>query len=166
MNKNLLIGIIAGVVIAGGAFYFIGKQGGGMEENSEVMGTTQQRTVVSGAPSRKPGQGSNRSSLKGQKLSATPFASNAVLIYPGQLSSNAKAALVGFNLTTKTMADGSTQVSLTPTESGYTAQKYTVKSGQSLYFVEMNHRDDASGTTDMNKRDDFAVVVNQNGMIQ
>ncbi len=165
MNKSLVIGLVIGMVVAGGIFYLAGKKGNSPEENNERM-ADRQKISPSEMLRRGPGQGGQRPSLQGQKLSSTQFASNAVLVFPGTLSSDAKAVLVGFNLTTKATPDGSTQVSLTPTESGYTFQQYVVKQGQSLYFIEMNRADDSNGTTDINNRDDFALIVDQNGVIQ
>ena len=101
-----------------------------------------------------------------QKLSDSSFAAVSYKIYPGTMSSQAKQAMTGFAMQTKTASDGSALVTLVANKSGYRTQTYTVKTGQSLYFIERMPRDDSLGQdTDHLFGDDTAVVVDANGYI-
>lgn len=108
-------------------------------------------------------------SLKGQKFSDTQFADSAVQIYPGAISASAKAMMSGWNLKTTANSDGTVTASLIPVGSevteGDSAHTFTLKSGDKLYFVDLNPGDDGMGA-DNNKNDDMGIVVDSNEIIQ
>lgn len=102
------------------------------------------------------------------KFSDTSASNNAVQIFPGALTSEAKTALSGFTVTTETVADGSSIVTLTSNNPEYKTQKYIVTPGAFLYFIENNSSDDsgdAVSSADRYLGDDTAVVVDANGYI-
>lgn len=68
---------------------------------------------------------------------------------------------------TQTLADGSTQVDLVPTETGsnYKNQTFIVKTGFKLYFIEIRSGDDQPGQ-DNDPRDDIGILVDANGIVQ
>lgn len=101
---------------------------------------------------------------KGDKFADSPIFKYAYQIAPGDISATTTAALVGFSITKKTLTDGSIQVTLTPKDADDQFQTYTVKTGETLYFVEMSAGDD-QGDTDKNLRDDYGVVVDANGLV-
>lgn len=154
-----MVYIVAAVVLllaVGGGLYFMNK-------TSEKSATPEEvREVPSGAPT-------GRGSLSGQKFADTQLAQSAVLIYPGAMSAEAKAATSGWQLKTTQNTDGTTQASLVPVGSeateGDSAHTFTLKTGDKLYFVDLNPSDD-SPNMDNNKNDDIGIVVDANGIIQ
>lgn len=154
---------IAGLIIlllgVGAGLYFMNKSG----ENSSGAPEAQ-----SEAPNIRP---SGPPSLKGQNFSDTRFAQSAVQIYPGPIDKSAQAVMSGWKLSTKTLPDGTTQVSLIPIESelteGDTQHTFILKTGDKLYFDDINPGDDTpGGGADNNKNDDIGIVVDANGIIQ
>ncbi len=97
------------------------------------------------------------------KLSDSSYADSAYLISGDLLSADAQKALVGFTLTKKVQADGSTLFSLAATNPEYTSQQYSVQAGQSLYFVDRSLGDDAG--IESNQGDDFGIITDANGYI-
>ena len=101
-----------------------------------------------------------------QKFSDSSDFQYAYKIFPGALSSESKQAMAGFAMTTKTLPDNSTQVTLTAQKPEYKSQQYTVKSGYTLYFIERNLKDDnPEEDSDANLHDDTAILVDPQGNI-
>ena len=98
-----------------------------------------------------------------QKFSDSADYSNSHLISGDTLDSQAQLALAGFNLNKQTLADGSTQINLTATESGYHDQQYVLKTGQQLYFIDRTLGDDQG--TERSTGDDYGVIVDSQGLI-
>lgn len=98
------------------------------------------------------------------KFSSTADSANAVKIFPGSLATEALNSLGNYRMTTKTLSNGSTQVTLTPNNQPAMMQQYTVKKGESLYFIEKFSADDASNS-DINSQDDHADVVDAQGYL-
>lgn len=98
------------------------------------------------------------------KFSDTPYASNTYLISSDQLSQDAQTALSGFQLAKSQDSNGNTVITLTAMKAGYVNQSYTLKSGQSLYFIEVSFGDD-NPQQDYSYADDHAVIVDSNGCI-
>jgi hypothetical protein len=145
--------LVIGAILYGGVYYFI------LAKNK----TTAQSLYGSNGQTSTPLATGSAGMVKFQD---SPDYPNAYLIFPGELSSDAKTALTGFNMSTKMMTDGSTQVTLKAEESGYQDQVYIVKPGYNLYFIEKNlGDDDATANMDKNKADDSAVVVDPQGYI-
>ncbi|HUD44431.1 MAG TPA: hypothetical protein VMR41_02730 [Patescibacteria group bacterium] len=101
-----------------------------------------------------------------QKFTDSPNYKYAYKIFPGPISAASKAAMSGFMMQIKSLANGSTQINLVAQKLGYTSQTYTLAKGESLYFIEKFSGDD-NPTADMDETagDDTAVVVDQNGDI-
>lgn len=130
--------------------------------------------AVSGVPTGMPGKGLGKrgmmESVKGTKLSDNKFLNpHAYLVYPvdGTLPAQTQAALTAWTVSSTPNADGSTQVTLTPsnTEQEDHKQTFTVTSGEKLYFIELNPKDDQN-TEDARWADDFGILVDANGVIQ
>jgi hypothetical protein len=110
---------------------------------------------------------SAQSQGQGTKLTDLPDYKFAYKVYPGDLTSDAKTALTGWNINPTINSDGSTTVTLTPNNASDQVKTYTVKSGDSLYFVEKSRGDDSQDTnTDANLQDDYGIIVNANGIVQ
>lgn len=99
-----------------------------------------------------------------QKFSGSSDYQYAYLISVPTLSAQAETAITGFDLSKLDQADGSTVYELKAKKSGYFDQKYTVKPGESLYFIESSLNDD-NGDVDERLNDDTAVVVDANGYV-
>lgn len=116
------------------------------------------------------GMGMMLTNIKGTKLADnTQLAPHAYLVYPvdGSLSSDAQAAMSGWTLSSTSNSDGSTTVTLTPsnTEQEDHKQTFTLQSGDKLYFVELNLQDDQNGEDHL-WFDDLGIVTDANGVIQ
>jgi hypothetical protein len=163
MYKNIVIVILV-LVVAVETGYIVMKRG------SWYLPATRQGTGQAGAvPSGTPPSGAPKPMMagKGQKLADSPLAKYAFQIVPGPMSDAATTAMVGFSAKLLTLADGSTQVDLTPKDSDDQYQRYVVKKGEILYFVEMTPADDkADSDRDLNYRDDYGIITDVNGIIQ
>lgn len=101
-------------------------------------------------------------------FSSEPYYSFAYQIYPksSTQSPTQKQALSGFVISTKKNTNGSVVVTLTPTNSKFTTQHYTVLPTEKLYFVErmLSLKDDINNQ-DYFPTDDTAVIVDQAGNV-
>jgi hypothetical protein len=112
-----------------------------------------------------PATGSAGTTANGKvKLSDTQDWANAHLISGDTLDAGAQSALSGFSLKKNPMPDGTVQITLTAAQAGYFNQTYNLKPGQQLYFIERFKADD-SGGSDINSKDDSAVIVDAQGYI-
>ena len=146
MNPILVLGVLVILAVLGGAFYFYSSRISKEEkfEQKPVQATVQSK----------------------QKFVDTEDGKNAFKIFPGELSADAKNALVGFDLKTKDLGNGATEVTLVAKKQEYTTQTLTVKQGESVYFIEKFGLDDNKGEdTDKNLKDDTAFVVDVNGYL-
>jgi hypothetical protein len=98
------------------------------------------------------------------KLSDSPYANYAYLISTTPLSSDAQQAISGFSINEQTNSDGTTTLNLIALNPEYQNQSYTLKSGQSLYFIERSLGDDGNGAENF-LGDDHAIIVDSNGYI-
>lgn len=164
MSKNVLLIIIAVLVVICLAEGYLIKY----ERDAKIavaMNSIQQKQ---NSPQRPPSNGKGPGFVtKGMKFQDSPLFSKAYKIFPatGGLSDSAKQATTGWNIKTTNLADGSTQVNLVPLEAEDVQQEFIVKPGYSLYFIELNLADDATGV-DQNRMDDMGVLVDQNGIVQ
>lgn len=114
-------------------------------------------------------KGGNRPTMlsKGGSLTNSPLKQFAYQIAPGAMSDTTKSVMTGFTVTSKSNADGSITVTLTPKDSEDQNQQYTIKSGQILYFIEQTPIDDKTDSdTDANYRDDYGLITDANGIVQ
>jgi cytoskeletal protein RodZ len=154
MKKNPTIGIIIAIVVVIIVVILLVTSGGKGQNNPSNNSATS--TVD---------QNTSQSSTNTQVLfKDSSLSQNAYLISTPTYDTSTKAALSGFNLTQKTLADGSDEVTITPTSPGTQAQVYTVTTGEKLYFIEGMIGDD-TGNNDSNLGDDRVVLVDANGYI-
>ena len=146
------------LVLASGAAFYFGRKSG----EAKMIAFYQSQPKPSTRPSGPP-------NFKGQKLSDIPMGAQATLIYPGVVSASAKAIMVNWTLKTANNSDGTVTASLIPEGSeaaeGDTMHTFTLKTGDKLYFVDLNPNDDQPGM-DQNTHDDLGIVVDANGIIQ
>ncbi len=146
MNPMIVLGTLVILVVLGGAFYLYSSRSSKEEK-------VEQKTVQTTVQSK-------------QKFVDSQDGKNAFKIFPGELSADAKNALVGFDLKTKDLGNGSTEVTLVAKKQEYTTQTFIVKQGESVYFIEKFGLDDNKDeNTDRNLKDDTAVVVDANGYL-
>ena len=151
-SSGLYILIIVLLIVLGGVGYMVYK-------GSKVINSVPEEVAETAAPAPK-----GPPSLKGQTFANTDFYSNAVLVYPGTLSKEAKAVSTGWQVKSKTLPDGTTQVDLIPVGSeateGDTAHTFNLAKGDKLYFVDLNPKDDNNTeNADNNKNDDMGIIV-------
>ena len=110
--------------------------------------------------------GSASSSPSGQLFSSSPYSQVAYQIFPGSLSSIAQEVMAGISLKSKQNPDGTTTVTLSPTNPSFPGLAYNVSSGDKVYLVETNMgEDNPSANYDGVYADDGAIVVNSAGYI-
>ncbi len=86
-------------------------------------------------------------------------------VYPGEVSSDAKKALAGFDLSVQDQGDGKVLLTLKALSSRYQNATFTVDKGNTAYFVETSMRDDPNDVGENNLDDDGVVVVDPQGYI-
>ena len=166
MVKNIVIAVLALVVIGETGYIVMRRHSYAPPMMPQTYGHAggPSGMMPSGAPSGAP---KPMMAGKGQKLSDSPLAKYAYQIVPGPISDATKAVLTGFDVKTTTIADGSTQVDLVPKDSDDQYQRYVVKKGEIMYFVEMTPADDNKDSDkDSNYRDDYGLITDANGIIQ
>jgi hypothetical protein len=153
--KNVIIAVLAIAVLVEG-------YGLMMKKSAPVtLGATTQ-TQLTPRPSGRPPMPLK----KGDTLAGSVIEKFAYEIVP-TMTDDAKKALTGFEVNTKSLADGSTQADLTPKDSDDQFQSYVVKPGNKLYFIEMTPADDKPDTDrDSNYRDDYGIITDASGIVQ
>ncbi len=158
--KNIIIVILALLVLGEGALLVRRKF-------SQQVSMAKASPTVQTSPSPDANRPKPMMVGKGVKLQGSPLEQYAYKVAPGDMNDDAKKALVGFSIDTQKQADGSLVVKFTPKDSDDQNQQYIVKTGESLYFVEMTPLDDKPDQDkDINYRDDYGIIVDQNGIIQ
>lgn len=127
---------------------------------------SQTARLVNQAGNTRPGASHMPFLTKGDNLFDSPLYKFAYQIVPGDLSASSERALYGWNIKQEKQLDNSILVTLTPKDSDDQNQQYTVKTGNTLYFIEQTPADDKSGNVDKNLRDDYGVIVDGNGIVQ
>ncbi len=163
MRTRQIIGVVAVLAILGGGYLLTKNAGASTGQTSSIS-----LDSTSGQPTSTPLSSplvSTTTTNQQQKFSSSANSQYAYQIFPGTLSTQARQALSGFSMQTQTDADGATVVTLTAQESQYQSQQYTVKPGETLYFIEKSLGDDPSESKDTNLGDDSSVLVDSNGYI-
>jgi LysM repeat protein len=146
MSPILVLGVLVILAVLGGAFYLYSSRGS-KEERVE------QKSVQTAVQNK-------------QKFVDTEDGKKAFKIFPGEMSADAKNALTGFDLKTKNLSNGVTEVTLVAKKQEYTTQTLTVKQGESVYFIEKFGLDDNKNENiDNSLKDDSAFVVDANGYL-
>lgn len=162
MNKNIIIGLLAVVVIFETGYIYKKKMVIPRTSLSNVNIQAEKSPETGGKPSPRP-----QLLTKGMKLFGSQIEKFAYKVMPGDLSEDAKKALIGFNMKTDKLSNGSIRVDLVPKDTDDEFQTYVVKPGNSLFFVEMTPLDDkAAEDKDINYRDDYGIIVDKDGIVQ
>lgn len=154
--KNIIIAVLVLAVVAEG--YLLWKK-----KLMPVATVVPKQMIArpSGMPPRPP------LLSKGDNLLSSTMAQYAYIIAPGDIPAASQKVLTGFSVKTTALPDGSTQVDLVPKDSDDQFQSYVLKTGQSLYFIEMTPSDDKQDEDrDLNYRDDYGIITDANGVIQ
>jgi hypothetical protein len=152
--KNVIIVLLALVVIVEG-YVLMSKKSAPV-----ALGVTTQ-IATTPRPSGRP-----MPLTKGMNLQGSAVEKFAYEIVP-TMTDDAKKALIGFDVKTKSLAGGITQADLVPKDSDDQFQSYVVKPGNKLYFIEMTPVDDKPDTDrDSNYRDDYGIITDANGVVQ
>lgn len=155
MNVKLVAGAaIVLLAIVGG--FILGTHHGAA---ASLSSTSTISSKASGASS------SNQMTTNSSKVlfSNTQYAQYAYLIYPGQMTQQAQSAFSGFNLTTSSLQNGSTNLTITLIGSNQ-AQSISLKPNYKLYIIETSFGDDGFHF-DSSLGDDGFVVVDPNGYV-
>lgn len=161
MVKNIIIAVLALIIIFETG-YIVAKK-----VTTKVTSEIAEANPKVTQPNPPPNRPAPVFLTKGATLSASPVFKYAYLMAPGTLSADTKAALVGWTIASKSQPDSSLVVTLTPKDSDDQFQSYTIKSGEKLYFIETTPADDVQDQdVDKNLRDDYGVIVDENGIVQ
>ena len=152
MKIKVLFGIIVLALIIGiGAFALSSRHG----TSGALMNTPSNRTY----------NASNQVNANSSKIlfENTQYAPYSYLIYPGPISQQAHAALAGFNITTTTLQNSSTEIKLSLIGTGQ-YQSLILKPNYKLYIIETTFGDDGY-RFDSSLGDDGFVIVDSDGYI-
>ncbi|MCL4338268.1 hypothetical protein M1271_01105 [Patescibacteria group bacterium] len=169
MTKNIIIVLLVIAVTGEGLFILKSRKTwmaslAGMTANS---GNNQAANHENQKSSSSAGNRRQTLLTAGMKLADTSYAQISYKIAPGSLTPEAQKAMAGWGIKTQNLPDGSIQVNLTPKSSDDFSQQFTVRPGNSLYFVEITGADDnVASDKDANLRDDFGIIVNKDGIVQ
>ncbi|MEI7961300.1 MAG: hypothetical protein WCI04_03105 [archaeon] len=150
-NKNITVGVLVVLIIAGVAIW-AAMSIGSYSSTNPVTGLTAGITTGSQTSTTAP-------SLK---FSSSPDFANAYEILPTK-GPNTDAALSGFNLSQSPKPNSSTQVTISSSEYNIN-RTINVAPGYSFFIIEKMMGDDSTGE-EKNLRDDYFVLVNENGYI-
>ncbi len=149
MERIAVYGVIVVLVVIGLiALLVLGQSG---NQNSQFTTST--------AP-----QGGNttpQANVSGPLFSSEPYYGYSYLIYPGNISSQSRSALDGYNMALSQGPNGAENITLSTQGRGGTV---TLQAGERLYIVETSFGDDASGY-EGSVGDDGFVMVDQNGYV-
>lgn len=140
--KVAIAAVIVLIVIAVGALFLLGQN----PKTQQVQGPSSTTT------------GSNAI-----LFSATQYASYSYQIYPGPMSSQARAAFSGYNMSTSTLVNGSVLINIT-VNGMPNHQSVVVKPNYKLYIIETSMGDD-SPNFDSSLGDDGFALVNATGYL-
>ena len=150
MNKNIGILVIVLIVILGAVLWF----------SKSTPGTqTTMTSEVTPTPTQFP-----QPPIKGELFSNSAIKSFAYEVWPGKMNATATKATMGWTIKSTLQKDGRTLVEFIPLEQEDKKVSYTVKKGETLYFVELNPNDDTSAK-DMYLTDDYGVIVGADGKV-
>jgi len=155
--KNIIIGVLVVAVLVEGYFLWMKKSSAPVVAGAK----TQVMARPSGMQARPP------LLSKGDNLLTSATSQYAYKIAPGDIPAASQKVLTGFSVKTTQLPDGSTQVDLVPKDSNDQFQSYVIKTGESLYFIEMTSSDDKQDADkDLNYRDDYGIITDANGIMQ
>lgn len=151
-KKTVYLALAVLLVIGLGAF-MLGANHTGNAQNNYIN-----KQSVTSANSTSP-----NTTTTGTLFESTPYAQFAYVISNSTLSSQAQAALSGFNITRTQQSNGTVGIGITLISSS-SKQALSLKPGYKLYIVETSFGDDSFGG-ESNLGDDGFVEVSPNGYI-
>lgn len=165
-KKVVLVLFLLGIILA--SVIFLYKESNSISKSNGSVYTTIYSVTTTQIIATSNATSSNNVGTSVQSNSTVLFSSSQIypysyLIYPGSLSSNAKAALSGFTIMNRTLANGSTELFIEEQRYGIN-QSITLASNDKLYFIETTFSEDGFGN-DGSLSDDGFVVVNSKGYI-
>ena len=167
MVKNVVIVLLVILVIAEGYLLYQSHTALKMQQQTAMTQITKQKSLPPAGPDSRRKGGAPIIMSKGMNLKTSPIAKFAYQIAPGNMSTDAQKALVGWKIKTEKAESGALIVTLTPSDSDDQSQQYTVATGNVLYFIEQTPVDDKAGQDkDFNYRDDYGIITNSAGVIQ
>jgi hypothetical protein len=160
MNLKIIISLIIVVFVVSGLAFFASKSSvpnspAFTANNNNINNSNNNKNNTQAGP-----PGSTNASML---FSNQPYAPYSYLIYPGTPSSQAKAALSGFTISTTQLQNGSAMITLVIVSTG-SNQTVILKPGYKLYFIETSMGDDSFGG-ESSLGDDGYVTVNPNGIV-
>lgn len=154
--KKLGAAIILVLILAAAAVAFSLHKGTSTRLiNSSTVGRIASQT---GTPTNQTGTNSSK-----VLFSSTPYSQYSYVVYPGPISSQAQAALTGFNLTSTPLQNSSTDIRLALIGTNQ-YQTLTLKPNYKLYIIETTFGDDGYHF-DSSLGDDGFVVVDPKGYV-
>ncbi len=142
-TKTILYIVIAVLVVSGIAFVGLNHKNNQKTLNQTNLNQTNQSSKV--------------------LLSSTQYASYSYLVSGDNLSSQAQAALAGFNMTASNLKNGSRFITVSVIGTSIN-KTFTLGSGYKLYIIETSFGDD-SFHFDSSLGDDGFIVTDPNGYI-
>ncbi len=155
MNTKSMVGIGVLVLIVAIVIVAISMHHG----TSTALINTPSNTQTSGTPL----SGQTTANSSKTLFSSTQYAPYSYVIYPGPISQQAQSALAGFNLTSTTLQNSSTEIKLTLVGTGQ-SQSILLNPNYKLYIVETTFGDDGYHF-DSSLGDDGFVIVDPNGYV-
>lgn len=152
MSKKIIYSVVAALVVIGLAVVLLGGNHAGNSQSNNYINTSSQTPV-----------GSTPANTTGTLFSSTPYYQFAYVISNSTISSQAQAALSGFNLTRTQYSNGTVAMGITLIGNG-NKQTLDLKPGYKLYIIETSFGDDSFGG-ESNLGDDGFVEVSPNGYV-
>jgi hypothetical protein len=166
MIKNIVIVVLVIAVLGEGYFLWKHHEQAAMQVQTAMTAAPHQNIPPQAGPDSRRKGGAPIMLSHGDNLKTSPLFKYAFEIAP-TMPDSSKKALTGFTMTTQKQSDGSIVVSITPKDSDDQSQQYTVKSGNTLYFIEQTPVDDkVDQDKDLNYRDDYGIITDSSGVIQ
>lgn len=167
IKKQVTAVAIVLLIVAGIAYITLGSQTAKNKASAINSSSLQSSQPTYPAPQNSPNtiyNQTNSSSGNSTVLFNTSYlAPYTYLIYPGNISSQAKAAMSGFTMSANQLKNGSALITLTfiPLKANQTV---LVKPGYKLYFIESSLSDDGfNGESSLS--DDGYIIVSPSGYV-
>ncbi|TMB64723.1 MAG: hypothetical protein E6J43_13090 [Chloroflexi bacterium] len=157
------VGLLTAVLATGLALYATGSGGESLPGGSVAALTNAGTPVPQTSPRASSGPLATPTQSPSVRFDDWRYKQYAFQIYPGELGTEAKKALAGFQLNLQDEGD-SVLVLLKATSARYKDAQYTVDKRDTAYFIETTMRDDPNDQEN-NLRDDGVIEVDAQGYI-
>lgn len=158
MNKNIVIPVVLVLAVLGVVMYM----SKGSPQSTAPVAMEQITPTETPTPTKKPFP---KPPVKGEVFANSEVKDLAHEVWPGKQTAEALVATKGWTIKSTMQKNGMTLVEFIPSEQVDKKSSYTVKKGETLYFVEVNPGDD-SEEVDKFLQDDFGVIVGPDGLVQ